>query len=157
MTEKEKRFYRWSLWGLVEQGCHVQTMIMSNMSLSLRIVLEDGAVADIDRHRYLERLESAWKLVQLTHEDAVAAADELGHAEMIPELPEIDVDMSMWDDGIDGEQKVTNAVADTAIRINEALFKLMDVLDPVEKESESEEDKEPVAGEETAAETETDK
>jgi len=103
MNEKEKNVLKQELVALEMQDLHAAAHgLKITMKMSKCAFKEDLARMTPNKWKVIEEMQLQWRFIGTIHEDLVKIAEKLACPELVPDVPELVIDDSLWDIGEDG-------------------------------------------------------
>ncbi len=132
MTEKEKNILNQELWSLVALDFDATGHSFEIMQKMLRCVSrDDPEEMTPNKRKVIEEIQLQWRFVRSLHEDLGKIAAKLGRPEIVPAVPELTIDDSLWKTGesgvSDGIYEVNDKIADFQSAIQDCAFKLQEM------------------------------
>ena len=132
MTEKEKNILNQELWALTALDFDATKHALEISSRMLKCIARDEAdEMTPNKRKVIEEIALQWKFVRILNEDLSAIAGKLGKAELVPAVPELTIDDSLWDTGDSGSSdalyEVSDKIGDFQSAMQDCVFKLQEV------------------------------
>ena len=132
MTEKEKNILNQELWALVSLGFHATRHSFEIMQKMLKCVSrEEADEMTPNKRKVIEELQLQWRFVKSLHEDLAKIAEKLGQSEIVPAVPELTVNDSLWETNGSGSSdalyKANDKISDFQSAMQDCAFKLQEV------------------------------
>ncbi|MBQ9336743.1 MAG: hypothetical protein IJS14_05545 [Lentisphaeria bacterium] len=131
MTEKEKNILNQELWALVALDFDATGHSFEIMQKMLRCVCKDDPdEMTPNKRKVIKEMQLQWNFVKALHEDLGKIAAKLGQAEIVPAVPELKIDDSLWkvdDSGSsDALFEVSDKIGDFQSAMQDCAFKLQE-------------------------------
>lgn len=132
MTEKEKNILNQELWSLVALDFDATGHSFEIMQKMLKCVCkEEMDEMTPNKRKVIEEIQLQWRFVRSLHEDLGKIAAKLGRSEIVPSVPELTIDDSLWGVGesgsSDGLYVVNDKIGDFQSAMQDCIFKLQEM------------------------------
>lgn len=122
MTEKEKNILNQELWALVAQSFEAVKHDFGIMQKMLKCVIrEDPDEMTPNKRKVIEELRLEWRFMKTIHEDLGRIAAKLGKSDIVPALPTLAIDDSLWKVGESGSSDALYELGDKISDFQSAL------------------------------------
>ena len=131
MTEKEKNILNQELWALVSLVFEATKHDFEIMGKMIKCVSkEESGEMTPNKRKVIEEIQLQWRFVQTIREDLGKIAEKLGKPEIVPPLPALTIDDSLWKIGKSGVSdalyETTDKIGDFQSAIQDCAFKLQE-------------------------------
>ncbi len=132
MTEKEKNILNQELWALVALDFDATGHGFEIMQKMLKCVSKDDPdEMTPNKRKVIEEMQLQWRFVKSMHEDLGKIAAKLGQSDIVPAVPELTIDDSLWETNGSGSSdalyEVNDKISDFQSAIQDCAFKLQEV------------------------------
>jgi hypothetical protein len=132
MTEKEKNILTQELWALVALGFDATKHDFEIMEKILKCAAkEDSGEMTPYKRKVVEELQLEWRFLKSLHEDLAAIAARLGKSEIVPAVPDLNINDELWDIGTSGASdalyETTDKIGDFQTALQDCAFQLQEV------------------------------
>ena len=132
MTEKEKNILNQELWALTALDFDATKHALEISSRMLKCIARDESdEMTPNKRKVIEEIALQWKFVRILHEDLLAIAGKLGKTELVPAVPEIAIDDSLWKVGKAGSSdalyETSDKISDFQSALQDCAFQLQEV------------------------------
>ena len=124
MTEKEKNILTQELWALISLGFDGTKHDFEIMKKMLKCAAkEDSGEMSPYKLKVIEELQLDWRFLKSIHEDLAAIAVRLGKSEIVPAVPDLNINEELWKIGTSG---ASDALYETSGKIGDFQSALQD-------------------------------
>ena len=132
MTEKEKNILTQELWALVSLGFGATKHDFEIMGKMIKCVSkEDSGEMTPYKRKVVEELQLEWRFLKSIHEDLAAIAARLGKSEIVPAVPDLDINDELWKVGKSGTSdalyETSDKIGDFQSALQDCAFQLQEV------------------------------
>ena len=132
MTEKEKNILNQELWALTALDFDASKHALEISSRMLKCIARDeSGEMTPNKRKVIEEITLQWKFVQILHENLLAIAGKLGKTELVPPVPELTIEDSLWVVGKSGASdalyETNDKIADFQSALQDCSFKLQEL------------------------------
>ncbi len=132
MTEKEKNILNQELWALVALDFDATGHSFEIMQKMLKCVTKDDPdEMTPNKRKVIEEMQLQWRFVRSLHDDLGRIAAKLGRSDIVPAVPELTIDDSLWKTGDSGSSdalyEVNDKIGDFQSAMQDCAFKLQEV------------------------------
>ena len=132
MTEKEKNILNQELWALVSLDFQATKHSFEIMQKMLKCVSKEEAdEMTPNKRKVIEEMQLQWRFVQCLHEDLGKIAARLGQTEIVPAIPKLAINDSLWETNSSGSSdalyETNNQISDFQSAMQDCAFKLQEV------------------------------
>lgn len=132
MTEKEKNILNQELWALVALDFDATGHSFEIMQKILKCVCKDDPDEMTPyKRKVIEEMQLQWRFVRSLHDDLGKIAAKLGQSDIVPAVPELTIDDSLWETDDSGSSdalyEVNDKIGDFQSAMQDCAFKLQEV------------------------------
>ena len=132
MTEKEKNILEQELWALVSLVFEAVKHDFEIMGKMLKCVSkEDSDEMTPGKRKVIEELQLQWRFMKTLHEDLGKIAAKLGQPDIVPAVPELTIDDSLWEiddsSSSDALYEASEKIGDFQSAMQDCAFNLQEV------------------------------
>ena len=132
MTEKEKNILNQELWTLVSLDFDATGHGFEIMQKMLKCVSKDDPEEMTpNKRKVIEEMQLQWRFLKSMHEDLGKIAAKLGQSDIVPAVPELTIDDSLWEiddsSSSDALYEASEKIGDFQSAIQDCAFKLQEV------------------------------
>ena len=132
MTEKEKNILTQELWALVSLGFDVTKHDFEIMKKMLKCAAkEDFGEMTPYKRKVVEELQLEWRFLKSLHENLAAIAARLGKSEIVPAVPDLNINDELWEIGTSGASdalyETSDTIGDFQSALQDCAFQLQEV------------------------------
>ena len=131
MTEKEKDILNQELWALVALDFDATGHCFEIMQKILNCVArEETDEMTPYKRKVIEEMQLQWRFVRSLHDDLTWIAAKLGRSEIVPAVPELTIDDSLWETDDSGSSdtlyEASDKIGDFQSAMQDCVFKLQE-------------------------------
>ena len=132
MTEKEKNILNQELWALVSLDFDATGHSFEIMQKMLKCVSKDDPDEMTPyKRKVIEEMQLQLRFVRSLHDDLRKIAAKLRQTEIVPAVPELTIDDSLWETGDSGSSdalyKASDKIGDFQSAMQDCAFKLQEM------------------------------
>lgn len=134
MTEKERNILDQELWTLVSLTFEAAKHDFEIMGKILKcITREEPDQMTPNKRKIVEELRLQWRFAKTLREDLGRIAEKLGKSELVPDVPELDIDDSLWESGKNGSSdalyEASERIGDFQSALQDCAFELQETCE----------------------------